>query len=340
MQNNKNNNPTNKKVDKKKRRKIILVSALSGALLITGGIYGYNYYQDHKAIGTDNVKLVNENKSFNYKDLITTSRKDKDRGYSFLFESKVKPVNNKKAEFKPGAKFTRNLMDLMQSGNKDDINQGAALWTRNSRNFAFSKDKNLFAAGIGKDMLVYNRYLELISGMSATGATSYTKEMGKSIKETFTTPMSMALIGGQLLPVAQAEFLEDGRSAMVNFSYTGLRYAKNIQLNSAKEAGKAGEYYDGNGDKYNVAARIWAGYSDTINSLYEVHLTTPDKFKETVAYIIEDTTGQLTFYGFYTKEPSQGLSLSKYIEQNAQIENIDEANENDITWNTFVKETS
>lgn len=331
-----------------KHKKLILITSSIGIILIAGSVATYVHYENTKPVGTVAKNINTKNETINnanyksYNQLINkVGNNNVSRSWSYLFESQIKAIKNKgKKEMPNPQAFQNSLMTLIQSGQSSDINQGAALYTKNISNYNFTSNDNLINVGLGQDISIYNKYLSLISNMSIESSTSYMKNMGRSIKENFHTPMSMAVIGSQILPQGQSQFILSQSSILPQYGYNGTIYHGTKQYTSIKEAAKATKTYSGT-DLENQALNAWQYEGEKTNSIYEVSLSDSTNTEKIKAYIIENGKGQLTFWGYYSENKNdKSLTLQNYQNQIEAANTQDEsANDNDISWSNFQKET-
>lgn len=331
-----------------KHKKIILITSSIVVVLIAGGAATYIHYENTKPVGTVAKTISTKNEIINdanyksYNKLISKmGNNNVSRSWSYLFESQIHPIKNKgKKEMPNPQAFQNSLMKLIQSGQRSDINQGAALYTKNISNYNFTSNDNLINVGLGQDILIYNKYLSLISNMSIESSTSYMKNMGRSIKENFHTPMSMAVIGAQILPQGQSQFILSKSSILPQYGYNGTIYHGTKQYTSIKEANKAPKTYSGT-DLENQALNAWRYGGEKTNSVYEVSLSDSTNTENIKAYIIENGKGQLQFWGYFPENKNiKSLTLETYQNQISSANTQDEsATDNDISWSNFQKET-
>lgn len=333
----------------KKKVKILVASVAIAAAGITGGIFAYVHYENTRPVGNTEVvsKGQKDNNSstdnFHYGKLVDNAiPKKENRNWKYLFEARIDPIKHNKKEFSGSDTFLRNLMTFMQSGEtKSDINQAAALWTRNSNNYNFTNDDNLVVAGVGKDILAYDNYLDKTKGLSIGGALSADKAFGDYMKREFKTPMSMIVIGSQLRPAVTTSLVLDENSAVPVNGLYGTHYIKNTQISSLKDAKEKGipVYVKGKGDqKVNKAIDAWNYLGKDTHSVYQVETSAPDGVQQMVSYVIEDGAGRLKLYGFYFKNNINSESFKEYRESQKQYPD-DEVKDSDITWKSFLDAT-
>lgn len=334
------------KKEKKSNKKMILyLSSLLMAIiiLIVSGLLFYQHYENTKPIGV--TKVTNsKNITPTKNDVLKYQNKDNEsrQGWLYLFEAQITQVRNSNKEFVNADAFQKNLLTLDAAGSVSDIDQASALWTRNSTNYDFTTDTNTITSGIGHDTLIYNKYLGLVKNMTLSAASPYVKDMGKSIKERFQTPMTMAIIGSQLSVKSQNEFITDKKSAIDMFSgkptqYISTTFYKNeSDLKKVKKVATLDSYQNEALNAYNYLG------SDKVNGVYDVLIS--DTYGTKVhAYIVEDGIGALFFWGFYY-ENQDNIKKDGDLEHYQDLVNqygddSSNASASDVTWSAFVKAT-
>lgn len=334
-----------KKTKQSTKKMVLYISSLFVAIiiLIVSGFLFYKHYENTKPIGVVKVKN-SKNITPTKNDVIKYQNKENEsrQGWLYLFEAQITQVKNSNKEFVNADAFQKNLLTLDAAGSVSDINQASALWTRNSTNYDFTTDTNTITSGIGHDTLIYNKYLELVKNMTLSAASPYVKDMGKSIKERFQTPMTMAIIGSQLSVKAQNEFITDKKSAINIFSgqptqYISTTFYKNTsELKKVKKVATIDSYQNEALNAYNYLG------ADKANGVYDVLIS--DTYGTKVhAYIVEDGVGKLFFWGFYY-ENQDDMKTNGDVEHYQELVNqygddSSNASASDVTWDAFVKAT-
>lgn len=326
-----------------------VVSGTVGVALIVGAVGGYSYYEKTKPVGnSDTIVTSKSEKDKRGKDLRAKNvlavqadgKRSDDRGFKFLFESPISNTVNSfeqtknKQEFNGSTNFINNLITLLATRDKGDVNSAAALYSRNAKNYKFTDDDNLVAVGIGRDALLYNDYLSNTDKVSNAGKLEMEKKFAKKFKDRMATPFSGATIASSLSVSGLSELVLDGNSTAVTSSvlYTGSKQFKDYQ-NAIQDSTKI----DIETTYVNKTLEAWNSLPD-VNSVYEVYLTEVETGRQVVAVITENQQGRLSFYGLYHKETYQGDQYVKNF-RSVYVESGNKANEKDLNWDTFVEYT-
>lgn len=258
-----------------------------------------------------------------------------------LWQSQIPEIKNKgKSEFPNPIQLKETLLTLLQTENRDDVNQATAIWLRNRNNYNFSNNDNLTVAAIGHDSVLLEKYFELVNGVNFGSRDYQDIQLAKQINSDFKSPWTMAFYGASLNIAGTAQLVADTGSNQLDFAATGIRsYSiKQFDRNTANTNGtiithklpaedededehdesfedqtetekKAKEYgyYEKlqspakNIEEATVNKTAEAfAYDKDANKVYEVEMSN-DK-RTGIVIIIEKTNGDLYVYGTYFKE--------------------------------------
>ena len=335
----------------KKNLTIILVSGFAITGLITGGIMFYKHYENTKPVGIEKKVKTADGFTHNIEAKPTQKLVDvvgggklQDRGYDMLWQSRVAPVDNGKQEFKESDTFRDTLLKLLVTENKTDVNQAAALWTRNRLNYSFTNNANLTVAAIGTDAQYINDYFELIDGKKLNERSNADVEFADKINTKFKSPWTMAFYGASLQPQGTKQLVKDESSTQLDFGGLPItRYSiRQLDAKTVQSDGTQIEYNLGKavadssfvGQKFNKATEAWSA-TPNINRVYEVKLS--NGRRESVVIITEDRSGKLQVYGtYYTKVLAGDILMSSI---NTESNNsIQKKTSKPKTWSQFKHE--
>lgn len=331
----------------KKRNRIIWT--IFGVLVLGFGIYtGIHYYEQHKPVGItkESVKVKKHNSNSTTIDKYLKVKKYgkniQMHGYDFLFESQIKPIKNHKKEMPASDIFEANLMKCLISNTPSAVNQGAALYTRNSENYNFTTNQNLINKGIGQDLVYINNFMNQVKGLSIDAAYQYEENMGNFVRQYFNTPMTMAIAGVAVLSQdGQIKMFKDNNASIAHFNTLGCEYKGMVQYCDKSSLSKAPQIpvYTNPTQKQNYAKIAWKSYPNT-NSVYQVKVQDPAKVDEGYVYIVETKDGKLHPFGYYSIMPNDnyGMTIGEYKDVLTKNPDYHQQNDtgNDITWNNFV----
>lgn len=297
----------------KPKKKTIIIGVLSVSGLLAGGLLAFALFRHHentKPVGND-IKIVTETKGETAVPTaeiqktveVVSGKKLNDRGFDMLWQARVPQVDNGKGEYPDPIQFRGNLIELLKSRDAKDINQAAALWTRNRLNFSFTENESLSAAALGHDALLVDRYMTLVDGVAMNGRTKQDIKLARQINDDFQSPWAMAIYGSSLQIKATAELVTDRNSVQTDmylhpirevtirqFDEDSLDQATMIEYATGTETGPMG------GQKFNKVQQAWNSMNKP-NRVYEVHVS--DIKRTAIVVLTEDTSGDLKVYGTY-----------------------------------------
>ena len=335
----------------KKNLTIILASGLVVTGLVTGGIMFYKHYENTKPVGIEKKVKTADGFTHNIEAKPTQKLVDvvgggklQDRGYDMLWQSRVAPVDNGKQEFKESNTLRDTLLKLLVTENKTDVNQAAALWTRNRLNYSFTNNTNLTVAAIGTDAQYINDYFELIDGKKLNERSNADVEFADKINTKFKSPWTMAFYGASLQLQGTKQLVRDESSTQLDFGGLPItRYSiRQLDAKTVQSDGTQIEYNLGKtvvdstfvGQKFNKAAEAWSA-TPNINRVYEVKLS--NGRRESIVVITEDRSGKLQVYGMYYTKVLAGDVLMSSI--NTESNNsIQKKTSKPKTWSQFKHE--
>lgn len=315
-----------------KRWQKILALVIGILFIIIPGIIIYHIATRPQPVGVDDDVVITDESVSNREhsqsvQLADGSMKDSHE-QKYLTQIYVEPpVEEDSREFMGGAAFFNNLVKLLESGSPEDINQGAALYEKNREQYQFTTPENLLTAAIGNDLILIDEYQHTVEGVSDAGRGVFDKELGEKILRHFNSPITLALVGSRLLPVAHESFVIDYDShVMDQFLYEPSWYEGMIQ------------FYPG--DNLSLSRQpkklqeMMSRYSGRLLSAYEIHLT--GKFSPDVDVLLfEDGDGKLFVYGFYYTDPGhKKQTLGEYLD--SDYSTFDNFQPEDLNWNNFV----
>lgn len=339
---------SNSKSDKQKpnkshqgRHTLVIVLTVIGVivLLCGGGIYGYKYYEAHREIGVDkSVKATNGNTASNRSNWIKPeSTLASGNGNAYLFLTQLSKTNHGREEFTGGKQLTNNLILLLSSGQPKDVNQAAAIYLRNQQNYHFTNNTNKLAISLGQTAMYYNNYFNKIKGISDYAAEKYQTALGKLVKNEVNDPISLSLIGSQILQPGQLELIEDPNSAFANLGLSGIKYLGTIQYHTDQDLKQIKAVNLSGTDKmFHPERDAVKTYGDNFHALYISTITDSYETKKMFVYIVEDKSGKLHYWGNYYRHSP--INMSTYAQYQKLTRNVkpDQVTGKDINWSTFV----
>lgn len=319
-------------------RNIFLI--VLGLIILIGAVFGgYRYYENHKEIGIDHTtKATNGQTASGRTDWIKPySTLASGHGNAYLFLTQLDSTKNGRREFSGSSALMSNLILLLSSGQPKDVNQAAALYQRNQRNYHFTSPKNRLAASLGQTASYYNNYFTKIKGISDYAAEQYQTALGKLVKQEVNDPISLALIGTQILQPGQLELITDPDSSFANLGLSGVEYKGTIQYHTDEDLKHipAVNIADTNKMFHPEKSAIKA-YGDNFHALYISHVKGNSNGSDIYVYLIEDKSGKLHYWGnYYRHAPRNMVTLAEYQKLTKNVK-PDKVTGKDINWSTFV----
>ena len=331
------------------KKKIIILSSVSFLAISGAGCFMfYKHYENTKPVAqSEKVKVVSDKDNnvnnidaWDWKSVITkTSKNDVEtKGFDNLFLLNVPQITTKgNKEFVDGNGnvFQRNLIALLQSGQYSDINQAAALWTRNKTNYNFTSNPNLITASIGLDLHKYEKYLDLIKQIPIDNVKAISVSFAKEFKNNISNPTSGALIVSQMTSDAQSQIYIDNNSSISRNGQGGTQfietrqYSKSELLNSKEKV----SVFNTSKKEFEESDKLSeAFYSNSkTNSVYSVHIKS-ELDGEQIMYVIEDSSGNLSVYGLYSVKKNDKLeSKTSHLSNSSKTT----ADGSDLNWDTL-----
>lgn len=309
------------------------------AILIGGGILGYQYYQNHREIGTDRQIKATNGKTANGRTnwIKPASVLASGHGNSYLFLTQLPKSNNGQREFSGSSPLLNNLILLLSSGQPKDVNQAAALYLRNQQNYHFTTNSNRLVASVGRTASYYNNYFNKIKNISDYAAEEYQTALGKLVKQEVNDPISLTLIGSQILQPGQLELIEDPNSSFANLGLSGIKYQGTIQYHTKDDLEKVKAVnLSGTNKMFHPERDAIKFYGDRFHALYISKVADNNDTNTMLVYLIEDKAGKLHYWGnYYYQSPKM---VSTYAQYQKMTKNVkpDHVTGKDINWSTFV----
>ena len=327
-----------------------VVAGISVAGLVLSGVFWYSHYENTKPVGNGDQVVTTQSaknkknvvgRDVRAKNVLATQAdgtKSNDRGFKYLFESPIAVSTSafkgrdKKPEFNGSTNFITNLVTLLTTKDKGDVNSAAALYARNASNYKFTTDDNLIAVGIGKDATLFYDYLSKTDKISTSGKLELERNFARKFKNRIGTPFSGVAIASNLSVYGlEALVIDDSSTAIIsNVKYTGSKQFKNYE-----DALQKSTKITIDGTNKNATLDAWNQFKDT-NSVYEVYLKGLDDDRDVVGVVIEDQQGRLTLYGLYYRvdySEDQRVRLVRQMRQSGVDTNTGTVD--DINWDIF-----
>ena len=300
-------------------------------LLVVGGYFVYQWIVGPTPLGVDDDITLSDpivlNRHHTQDVLLADGSVKNTNDQVYLREVFVQPpIKDGSQEFNQGNSLFNNLIRSLESGSIEDINQGAALYQKNTENFSFSTPENLITAAIGNDLILLDEYNYQVDGVKKASRGKFDTDLGTKLLKSFNSPITIAIVGSRLLPIAHSQFVIDGESHVLDrFLYEPSWYDSMIQFYPGDDLSKSSQPHK--------IQEAMDKYKGKIVSVYQVKLT--GKFAPDVDTIIfEDGEGRLFVYGFYyTDSFSKKQTIEEYM--NSEYSTFDNFTIDDLNWNNF-----
>lgn len=316
-----------------------IIALVTIIALVGGVILGYQYYQNHREIGTDQrIKATNGQTANGRTNWIKpTSTLASGHGNSYLFLTQLPKSNNGRNEFSGGTALLNNLILLLSSGQPKDINQAAALYTRNQQNYRFTSRNNRLVASVGQTANYYNNYFSKIKNISDYAAEEYQTALGKLVNKEVNDPISLTLIGSQILQPGQLELIQDPNSSFADLGLSGIKYHGTIQYHTKEDFKKIKAVnLAGTNKMFHPEQDAIKVYGDNFHALYISTVTDSNNTKTMLVYLVEDKAGKVHYWGnYYYQSPKMVGTFAQYQKLTKNVK-PDHVTGKDINWSTFV----